>query len=534
MGLVRTPKHTQTPLQTLTNESHTTAGARRFGLFHLVCLTVFAALALATIAHHELWRDEIQHWSIAVASNSIPDIFENLQYENSPALWHLLLYGITRITHDPAAMQALHLVLAAAAAAVFLIWSPFSRLQRALFIFGYFSIYEYCAISRHYVLGSLLLFGFLALHPWTGRRAYGAAVLLFLVAQTSLFGLMIALGGAAAMIVRRLGDGGAAALRNRHLVGAMVIVAAGGLWSIIQILPEEDCILHPAWDFVNTTRLFQAGTTFWRTLVPLPQFQTIHFWNTNVLDTFPMLHRAEDMPSLLAQGVLALALLVASCLYLRKRADALVFFLIIAGLCGMLFYVKKLGYLRHHGHLYLAWIGALWIYWAHVRRSAQTSTSGTGQGRFFPALVTVILAVHVVAGLYACVMDIRYPFSPNKAAAEWVASNGHRNDLLVAPTAVGYFLDREVYVAPAWSLRRFDIWRTPWRMPDDEELVKVARERRDKSGKPVLIVWESKLDFPGADQQIRELTQFTDVINVHEQYHVYSLLAEQVMTAAHP
>ena len=71
---------------------------------------------------------------------------------------------------------------------------------------------------------------------------------------------------------------------------------------------------------------------------------------------------------------------------------------------------------------------------------------------------------------------------------------------------------------------------------DDCELVALAdtaRQRRDDSGKPVLILWESELDFPGADQQIRKLTQFTDVINVHEQYRVYSLLPDAPMTAAH-
>ncbi len=99
---------------------------KRVGLFHVLCLAGFAALGLVVTTHHELWSDELQHWSIALTSQSVADIFKNLEYESSPPLWHMILYVITRVTRDPAVMQIVHLVLAVIAVGIFLLWSPFS------------------------------------------------------------------------------------------------------------------------------------------------------------------------------------------------------------------------------------------------------------------------------------------------------------------------------------------------------------------------------------------------------------------------
>ena len=76
-------------------------------------LTAVYALVLAFgLAHHEMWRDELQAWLLARDSAGPADLFANLKYEGHPALWHLLLMPLTRLTASPVAMQALHLVIA--------------------------------------------------------------------------------------------------------------------------------------------------------------------------------------------------------------------------------------------------------------------------------------------------------------------------------------------------------------------------------------------------------------------------------------
>src|SRR5262249_20694346 len=152
-------------------------------------------------AHHELWHDELQQWGIAVSSQTPWDVVRNLRYESTPALWHSLLYVITRFTHNPAAMQVFHLMLATAAAAVFLACAPFGRIYKTLFVLGYWPLFEYAVISRHYVLGELLFFTFLALHPWRGPRTIWSGAVLFLLAQTSFFGFLASFACTLTMLV---------------------------------------------------------------------------------------------------------------------------------------------------------------------------------------------------------------------------------------------------------------------------------------------------------------------------------------------
>ena len=50
---------------------------------------------------HAMWRDELQAFMVAAASNTPLDLFAKLKYEGHPGLWHLLLWVVTRFTTDP-------------------------------------------------------------------------------------------------------------------------------------------------------------------------------------------------------------------------------------------------------------------------------------------------------------------------------------------------------------------------------------------------------------------------------------------------
>jgi hypothetical protein len=122
----------------------------------------FFLLGLLVLLRHEMWQDEWQAWLLARESSSLADLFQNIRYEGHPCLWYLALFVISRFTTDPLGMQLLHLMIATGTVYIFLKYSPFTRLQKILFIFGYFPFYEYCAISRNYGLGVLSLFSFCA------------------------------------------------------------------------------------------------------------------------------------------------------------------------------------------------------------------------------------------------------------------------------------------------------------------------------------------------------------------------------------
>src|SRR6516225_3589257 len=138
-----------------------------------------------------MWRDEIQAWLLARNSTSVPNLFANVKYSGHPALWYLLLMPLTRISHSPTAMQALHLLIATSTMYVFTRYSPFTTVQKLLFSFGYFPFYEYSIISRNYGLGVLLIFVFCSLFEKRYTNFLTIGLVLLLLSHTSVFALII-------------------------------------------------------------------------------------------------------------------------------------------------------------------------------------------------------------------------------------------------------------------------------------------------------------------------------------------------------
>ena len=92
-----------------------------------VLVLVFVSVGFVGILNHEMWRDEMQAWLIAGASSSIGNLFDNLRYEGHPGLWHIGLYLLSRFTHNPFAMQVVHLMLATGVIFILARFSPFTK-----------------------------------------------------------------------------------------------------------------------------------------------------------------------------------------------------------------------------------------------------------------------------------------------------------------------------------------------------------------------------------------------------------------------
>jgi hypothetical protein len=171
-------------------------GSRAAGNDRRVLMGVLLLFVLAAglgIARHEMWRDEVEAWLIARDSANIGEIMATLDYNGHPAPWYLGLHVLSRLTQDPAAMQVLHVVLAFGAVALFVVLSPFPTWAKVLFPFGYFPLYEYGIISRHYVIGVVLIFAFCALY---GRRSHNTLLLgsiLALLANANAYASLISI-----------------------------------------------------------------------------------------------------------------------------------------------------------------------------------------------------------------------------------------------------------------------------------------------------------------------------------------------------
>ena len=325
-------------------------------------LTAVYALVLAFgLAHHEMWRDELQAWLLARDSADPADLFANLKYEGHPALWYLLLMPLTRLTASPVAMQALHLVIASTTVFLVARFGPFTRLQSALFAFGYFPLYEYGVLSRSYALGLLLVVVACVFLRDRWRRPVRLGVALFLLSHTSVHGAVLALAFLFGLMLDFLLQGravvGGSSVALRRVCVAFLLALSGFLLAVAQLLPAPDIglggsraplVLHLHFDathFADCLRL-PAFVFFF----PLGQDL---FWMANVPFGLPDLDALYSIP-------VACLLLIAIVWRHRRRAVPLAIYL--CSVFGLLtfFYVLYWGSLRHHGFLLVAFLMLLW------------------------------------------------------------------------------------------------------------------------------------------------------------------------------
>jgi hypothetical protein len=225
------------------------AAERRFAL---VVTVVFLIVAAAVMARHEPWRDEMQAWLIARDSRSVRDLLAHVRYEGHPALWYLALYVLQRLVAPaPAVMQGFHLLVATSAVGVVARYAPFGRAQRAAFAAGYFPLYEYGVIARNYSICLALVAIACALFTRRRTRVFVLAGVLALLAQTIVYGTILAIAFGAALLIEQCLPGSLVASWPRparaQVAGALLIVGFGVATAALQMLPPSDTGFATSW-----------------------------------------------------------------------------------------------------------------------------------------------------------------------------------------------------------------------------------------------------------------------------------------------
>ncbi|HKH43872.1 MAG TPA: hypothetical protein VKM72_04335 [Thermoanaerobaculia bacterium] len=361
---------------------------------------------------HEMWRDELQAWLLAAQSGSLPELFHNLRYEGHPALWHLLLFAVSRITGRITgalwAMQVLHLAIAASAVFLFARNAPFSRHARALFAFGYFPLFEYGVLSRSYSLGLLLVLAFASLYPVRlSGRYLPLGIVLALLANANAYGWLLAAvltGGLAVEVLTRAEV--RRDLRVREALLAAGIWGAGAALGVLQMLPPADGGFAGrgtlAWE---PEKLLLTLSSVAYAYFPLPNVGGDAVWNSLLLWRLP-----PALSALLgAAAVTGLAV--------RLSRSRVAFVAYLTGTLALLVftYVFYFGWLRHHGHHFILAIGCLWL-----ARRDEGGEPNRGEPRR-DLLPVLWLTVHLIAGLTLWGLDLALPFSNARAVARLLA-----------------------------------------------------------------------------------------------------------------
>jgi hypothetical protein len=480
-------------------------------------LVFFFSLGLLLILNHALWQDEWQAWLLARGSGSLAELFRNLRYEGHPALWYLALYGLSHLTDQPLAMQLFHLFLATTTVYVFLRFSPFTRLQKILFVFGYFPFFEYAVISRNYAWGILLIFTFCAIFPRSFSRKYLVLTsLLFLLCQTSIYGLLVALALGAAFLIGDLTANRPKIISSKaEIITAGVILGAGVLISIWQLLPPSDSGFAVGWRFhLDWPAALRTMGVIWDSYVPVPSLH-YQFWNTNLIGN-------QYFKLILSLLVLGFSFM----LFLRQPAVLALFGLGTLALLSFT-YTKYFGAIRHHGHLFILFLAAVWL--------SAYFPAGTEKPGFFNkianfcrqrgnAFLTSILVAQLLAGLLAAALGLIQPFSAGKETAAYINASGIGRMLIAgdaddAASVISGYLRQPIFYLCAGRWGSYVIWDQQRKTLEIPEVLKKARELAVRYRQEVLLVLNREI--ASTEPGIIPLRQFRRSIVPAEAFYLY-------------
>jgi uncharacterized membrane protein len=143
-----------------------------------------------------------------------------------------------------------------------------------------------------------------------------------------------------------------------------------------------------------------------------------------------------------------------------------------------------------------------------------------------PVLLNTLLFLHLLGGVFAMAMDLRYPFSDTKEVAQFLAAHAGTttviagNDFMVSPMTA--YLNRKVYMLESGVFGTFMVWNNKRRAKDSNETIQALNELLNHGNQDLLFVSRRPWDPGTSDLEISELAKFTKSLN-GDTFYVYQV-----------
>lgn len=375
-------------------------------------LILYSILLFTGITYHEMWMDESHHWLVARESGSLQELMHNYRYDGHPPLWLLIMYCCAFFSDDPMGMQYVHGLITLSGVALLLFKAPLPRILLIAIVFSYFPLYEYGVLSRNY--GLLMLLAFCLPVAWQkdNEVPWLPWLILGLIANAHLFGLIFSVAFTSVYLVKKCFLDSDA---NRMSKLGLLIYALLCCFSAYFIIPPSD---HPSSGIslssVNFSNLADTLMLFFKAIVPIPDFTSDFFWNTNLLTSHLKIWVAPI--ALISWGLPIL-------FRWHHRWLILVWYL-TAFLIGVFYFVTTLNSgLRYGGILVILLIALKWVDNLGISTDDVVRTS-SARMKFTKVILTSLLVIQVLSGLYHVYMDVKLPFSSTKNISTYIEEQG--------------------------------------------------------------------------------------------------------------
>lgn len=439
--------------------------------FELGLSIVFFGILILSVFHHEMWRDETQAWLIARDSHSPLDLLRNLRYEGHPPLWHILLFITSRFTGNPFSMQLMHSMIATSIVYLVAKYSPFSKLQKVIYSFGYFSLFEYGVIARNYSLGLLGVIIFCTLATKKKRNYYLLGLTILFTTQTSPMGIIISVPMITFIAYDFIES------RDRNWRDLLKLGSLSGLGFLLYYIQIKLIPIDGAYTPFKSADSRNAISTLWQGFVPIPA-RIVSFWNTNIIGNLD------------ARTALSIVLLIILVSLFSKNKKVLTTFITGSAVLFGFFYFENLGSMRQHGFWFVLFIMCAWLLlMAKNNKRNSISTLNIFQKLF----IWTILLLQLAGGLIAVYKDSNLTFSRALSAVQFIDNNKLQTLPIVAgadyqASSILAYKNSKAYFPQIKAWGSFVKWNNArTKLPDDSQILQAARYVAGEKGQALIL-----------------------------------------------
>jgi hypothetical protein len=465
--------------------------------FSLAFTLCYFSLSLIGILHHEIWLDEAHSFLIARDSASFSELVSNTRQEGHPMIWYIILWFLTKITHDVFYMQFVHIVISTLGIFLMFHFSSFGKLKKVLFAFSYYFFYEYNIISRNYAICIFCVTLFCILLCRENRNYILIAFILLLLSNSHFLGLILSFPLAGVAFILLLNDQQKAQDRRTWIITGLVLIV-GYIICVIHVLPQEDSIFTklPRDGYFSVKR-WSSFTAFFKGLYQFPDIWIANPWNSNLFTS------NKTIGFILA---LILPVIVIRSFWSKPLSLLII---IISGIGITLFFFSEIMHnytVRHWGFIFLAFYVALWveegidqkIYSDKLKKWFSPSFLSTENTWLKKSLIYSALVIQCGASLYSYISDINNTFSNSLKVANYVQQNHYENGLIImssftAGPAISAYLDKKLYYPEYHNYGSYGLWNTsPWIVSREELLKQIYALKKYKQA--LLILNQKKIN----------------------------------------
>lgn len=190
-----------------------------------------------------------------------------------------------------------------------------------------------------------------------------------------------------------------------------------------------------------------------------------------------------------------------------------------------------LGYIRHHGHLFILLVACLWLEKFYPEDRKLSSPLLQNAADFCVShkttFINVLLGIQFCVGIFASGMDIAFPFSTGKRVCQYLTEEKLDRlpilgDTETSTAVIAGYLDRLIYYPRRDSFNSFVIFNKAIATPvNNQTILDKAKILSSNSKSDVLIILNYPLKTNSGS--IVKVKEFSNSICSNENFYLYLL-----------